>query len=824
MAVASAHTPMMQQYLRIKADHPNALLFYRMGDFYEMFYEDAERGARLLGITLTTRGQSAGQPIVMAGVPVVSAEATLAKLLRAGETVAICEQMGDPGTSKGPVERRVVRVATPGTLCEEGLLPSRASAWLMGLAPDLQSACWIDVSTGEAWWTLLSQPDQVDGLIARLNPAELILCETQAPGRLSNPPSTIRRLPVWHFDPALAERLLCERLGVLSLTAFGLQAGSGETQVLGVLAATLGYAERSLGRPLQHLKPPRQERQDQLLVLDAVARRTLELTGALFADAEGSQVSLLSAIDHCQCASGARLLRQWLLAPSLDNDLLLERHHAQRWLLTPPGTLDPLQSHLRPIYDLGRLAARLGLAQAKPRDLTTLARSLRTVGRLHEALQSSHQTPLPALLSQAARALSDPGLADCAARIEQALSDEPSVQIRDGGVIRPGYHATLDELRSLQTEGHSFLLQLEEQERAATGIPNLRVGFHTVHGYYMEITSSHLSRVPAHYQRRQTLKNAERFITPELKAFEDKALSAQDRALALEKSLFESLMEQLGVYVPCIQSAADAVSVLDALASLAGLQSERGWRLPELGEAAEIDIRQGLHPVLAQQREDFTPNDSLLSADRRMLLITGPNMGGKSTYMRQTALMVILARMGAPLPAASARIGRIDRIFTRIGAADDLAGGRSTFMVEMTEAALILHQANPNSLVLMDEIGRGTSTSDGLALAEAIAHALASQNQCLCLFATHYFELTALAQTVEGIQNVHVSAVEHGHKIVFLHEIQPGPASQSYGLQVARLAGIPDSVLTRARMRQSASARPKASGQTHQTPLFPPDP
>jgi DNA mismatch repair protein MutS len=825
MAVASAHTPMMQQYLRIKADHPNALLFYRMGDFYEMFYEDAERGARLLGITLTTRGQSAGEPIVMAGVPVVSSEATLAKLLKAGETVAICEQIGDPSTSKGPVERRVVRVATPGTLCEEGLLPSRASAWLMGLAPDHQSACWIDVSTGEAWWTRISGPEQLEGLLARINPAELILSESGPSGTLAHLPATVRTLPAWHFDPGLGDRLLRERLGVMSLAAFGLQPSPSEPDVLSVLAATLGYAERSLGRPLQHLQPPRQERQDRLLVLDSVARRTLELTGALFADADGSQVSLLSAIDHCQCASGARLLRQWLLAPSLDNALLLERHHAQAWLLnhsTPAPALPRVQEQLRPIYDLGRLAARVGLAQAKPRDLTALARSLQALTGLSQCLQPQ-ETPLPQLLTQVASALSQGSLQACAQLIGRAIQDEPSVQVRDGDVIRAGYSPALDELRGLQTEGHSFLLQLEEQERAATGIPNLRVGFHTVHGYYIEITSSHLSRVPSHYLRRQTLKNAERFITPELKAFEDKALSAQDRALALEKSLFEALIGELAPFVPDIQRAAEAVSLLDAVSSLASLQARLGWTLPTLSDAAEIDIRRGLHPVLAQQRDDFTPNDSQLTAERRMLVITGPNMGGKSTYMRQTALMVILARMGAPLPAESARIGQIDRIFTRIGAADDLAGGRSTFMVEMTEAALILHQASPNSLVLMDEIGRGTSTSDGLALAESIAYALASENRCLCLFATHYFELTALAQTLEGIQNVHVSAVEHGHKIVFLHEIQPGPASQSYGLQVARLAGIPEAVLTRARMRQSAPSRAKDHAPAQQITLFPSD-
>jgi len=819
MAESTAHTPMMQQYLRIKAEHPHALLFYRMGDFYEMFYEDAERGARLLGITLTTRGQSAGEPIVMAGVPVVSAEATLARLLKAGETVAICEQIGDPGASKGPVERKVVRVATPGTLCEEGLLPSRASAWLMGLSPDESTACWLDVSTGEVWWATLSDPDQMESLCTRLSPAELILSETHASTTRGTAGPVVRRLPSWHFDAALGERLMKDRLGVLSLAAFGLDNPASSRSVLAALGATLGYAERSLGRPLHHLQAPRQERQDQQLVLDAVARRTLELTGALLAEPDAPQVSLLESIDRCQCAAGARMLRQWLLSPSLDNDLLARRHDAQHFLLQEPSRRARVQSALKPIYDLGRLAARLALTHAKPRDLTALARSLRGLQPLQIETASAPDAGLHAIHE----ALSDAALLACAAHIERAIQDEPSVQVRDGNVIREGFSADLDELRSLQTEGHAFLLSLEEQERLSNAIPNLRVGFHSVHGYYIEVTGSHLGRVPSHYQRRQTLKNAERFITPELKAFEDKALSAQDRALALEKSLFDALLLDLAAYLGPIQTAAQAVAELDALASLASLQRELGWRLPELTQAAELDIRGGRHPVLSQQLEVFTPNDSRLNAERRMLVITGPNMGGKSTYMRQTALMVILARMGAPLPAESARIGRIDRIFTRIGAADDLAGGRSTFMVEMTEAALILHQANANSLVLMDEIGRGTSTSDGLALAESIAHSLATQNQCLCLFATHYFELTALAQTVDGVQNVHVGAVEHGHKIVFLHEIQSGPASQSYGLQVARLAGIPESVLTRARARQAAPTRTRETSPSQQITLFPTD-
>lgn len=819
MAVSPAHTPMMQQYLRIKAEHPHALLFYRMGDFYEMFYDDAERGARLLGITLTTRGQSAGEPIVMAGVPVVSAEATLARLLKAGETVAICEQIGDPSTSKGPVERKVVRVATPGTLCEEGLLPSRSSAWLMGLSPDESAACWVDVSTGEVWWATLSSPDQTETLLSRLNPAELIRSEAMPADARSLLVPVIRKLPSWHFDAALGERLLKDRLGVLSLAAFGLDAQPQSEAVLSALGATLGYAERSLGRPLHHLRAPRQERQDHQLILDAVARRTLELTGSLLAEPDAPQVSLLESIDRCQCAAGARLLRQWLLSPSLDNLLITRRHESQRWLLSVQGRMERTQAALKPIYDLGRLAARLALAHAKPRDLTALARSLRGLQPLQIETAESAAEDIAAIHG----ALANPSLQQCAQDIEQAIQDEPAVQVRDGNVIREGYHPDLDELRSLQTEGHSFLLRLEEQERESTGIPNLRVGFHSVHGYYIEITSSHLGRVPPHYQRRQTLKNAERFITPELKAFEDKALSAQDRALALEKSLFEALLSDLSQYIAAIQEAAQAVAELDAIASLASLQTELGWRLPELTQEAELDIQGGRHPVLCQQLEAFTPNDSQLHPDRRMLIITGPNMGGKSTYMRQTALMVILARMGAPVPAQRAKVGRIDRIFTRIGAADDLAGGRSTFMVEMTEAALILHQANAHSLVLMDEIGRGTSTSDGLALAESIAHTLATQNQCLCLFATHYFELTALAQTIDGVQNVHVGAVEHGHKIVFLHEIQAGPASQSYGLQVARLAGIPETVLTRARARQSAPPKVRDTGQTQQITLFPTD-
>jgi len=819
------HTPMMQQYLRLKADHPQALLFYRMGDFYELFFQDAELAARLLGITLTQRGQSAGQPVTMAGVPVASAESYLARLLQAGQTVAICEQVGDPNTSKGPVERRVVRIATPGTLSEEGLVPAKAQAWLACLhqeRPQQASLSWLDVTTGALFFTVLSAPQHGQALdhqslldeISRLGPAELLLPEDQAQaGWLDSLGSVCRRsLPSWHFDASHGARLLQDRLGVSHLNAFGIHETPG---LLAGMAALLGYAESSLGRPLHHLQAPRGLLTSQLVQLDQVARRTLEIVAPLYAEptsSAGRDQTLLDSIDRAACPAGSRRLREWLLSPLRVNANLLPRQQAVAEL-HEAGLVQRVHDQLKPIFDLGRLAGRLSLLLAKPKDLVAIATSL---GQLHGLLETL-STTLSTELQRLAQPLRDPGLDQTRHQILRVIADEPSNQIRDGGVIREGFDADLDELRSLQTQGSAHLLQLEQSERLSTGISNLRVGYNAVHGYFIEVTAGQLDKVPSHYQRRQTLKNAERYITPELKAFEDKALSAQERALAREKLLYDQLLSDLAPAVGSLQAAAEALADLDALNSLAQLMTDHGWVLPSLTDTPDLTIEAGRHPILDLQNPDFTPNDTRLHPGNRLMLITGPNMGGKSTYMRQVALMVILARIGAPIPCQSARIGDIDRIFTRIGAADDLAGGRSTFMVEMTEAAMILHSATPRSLVLMDEIGRGTSTVDGLALARAIASHLAQVNQSLCLFASHYFELTDLPEFIPGVRNHHVTAVEHGQGIVFLHQLQEGPASQSFGLQVAQLAGLPKEVIAHA---QASQGQPSVAPVQDQLGLF----
>lgn len=809
---------MMQQYFRIKAEHPDALLFYRMGDFYELFYDDADRAAQLLGISLTVRGQSAGEPIRMAGVPAVSAEGYLARLLEAGETVAICEQVGEAASGKGPVERRVVRIATPGTLSEEGLLPERANAWLAALSPCGSCLAWLDVSTGELHLWRQAPADagraaRLAGRIAQLSPAELLVPEGLARElTLGLESLTVKKrfLQDWLFDAELGERRLCERLRVSRLEAYGLaepgaQGHGRHGAALATLGALLAHAERSLGQPLRHLQPPQEARDEEHLLLDAVAARTLELVIPQLTGGDLT-TTLLQAIDRCQTAPGARCLRDWLLRPCRRNVPVLGRQADQRWLLAdgdqaPTGSrLEALRSHLQGLGDLSRLAGRLSLGQLRPRDLLAIHRATESAQSLGSLL-----SPGPDRLLAPLR---NPGLCEASQRIQAAISPEPAAHIREGGVIRPGYSDELDELRALQTEGSGRLLALEAAERDATGISNLKVGFNAVHGFYIEVTGSQLAKVPSHYQRRQTLKNAERYITPELKAYEERALSAQERALSLEKALYEDLLEALQPSRDALQAAAQAMAELDALGSLCLLHRELGWVYPRLADAPVVDIQEGRHPVLAQRLQDYTPNDVSLDASRRLQVITGPNMGGKSTYMRQAALLVILARMGAPVPAREATIGPIDRVFTRLGAADDLAGGRSTFMVEMTEAAQILHQASRASLVLMDEVGRGTSTADGLALAWAIATHLASQTRCLTLFATHYFELTALAEKVSGVGNLHVVALEQDGQIRFLHRVAEGAASQSYGLAVARLAGLPETVLRAASEQQAALRRP----------------
>jgi len=823
------HTPMMQQYLRIKADHPEALLFYRMGDFYELFYEDAEKAARILSITLTQRGQSAGAPVVMAGVPVASAENYLARLIQSGHSVAICEQVGDPATSKGPVERRVVRIATAGTLHEQGLVPERASAWLVALSPKAKAVAWLDVSTGALHFSheglqreSMQRPagdpqDQADqnaealqdggwihSLLGQLQPAELLFSESlQIPTALEAP---LRPLPAWEFDAQKGAALLQARLQVASLVAYELDGAQDAAQEsLACLAALIGYAERSMGQPLDYLSAPRADDRREVLQIDSVARRTLELFSPLYAQPDANTATLLSAIDRCETVGGSRRLREWLMRPLQNNAPLQTRQAALAWLAQNTQRVSELQTALRPISDLARLAGRLALRQSRPRELLAIAQSCQAIETLSACLSRciapTAEAAPPPRIAEIAAALATPTRAVCSSVIMQAIHDDPAPQIRDGGVIRDGYDADLDALRALRSEGNQFLLALEAEEKARTGIATLRVGFNAVHGYFIEVSAGQKDKVPEDYQRRQTLKNAERFITPGLKAYEEKALSAQERGLAREKLLYEELLSRLSSEVPGLQTMAQALADLDALLSLASFMVHEDWVLPTLCEEACIEIEEGRHPVLAPRAGAFTPNAVRLDESRRMLVITGPNMGGKSTFMRQVALITILARIGSAVPARCARIGRIDRIFTRIGAADDLAGGRSTFMVEMTEAALILNRAGPHSLVLMDEIGRGTSTQDGLALAWSIAEHLADTNRALSLFATHYFELTALADQQPTVANVHVSAVEHNQGIVFLHEIAPGAASQSFGLAVARLAGLPDAVIAKAQSR-----------------------
>lgn len=807
-AELAGHTPMMQQYLRIKAEHPSVLLFYRMGDFYELFYEDAEKAARLLGITLTRRGASNGMPIPMAGVPHHAVEQHLARLVRIGESVAICEQLGDPATSKGPVERKVVRVVTPGTLTEASLLPDREDRPL--LAVDAAEGgrrlalAWMIVASGECRLAEIA-PAQFAAELDRLRPAELLLPDGPAfvPGRSASPASPARAAldevrraasgiavttcPAWHFDAARARRTLADTLGVASL------AGSDADALpaaLGAAAALLDYVARTQGRAPTHLQPLRVEHGDAVLVLDPVARRNLEIVETLRGEASPT---LLSRMDRCATSAGSRLMRGWLLQPLREARETARRHRAVELLTAPRAAL---RADLGRCVDFERIAARIALGSARPRELAGLRDALGAtapIARLLARLEADEPAPV---LARCREALAiDPALG---ALLAQTLLDEPAALVRDGGVIRAGHDATLDELRGIDEHCDAYLAEFERTERERTGIANLRVGYNSVHGFFIEVTNGQADKVPVEYRRRQTLKNAERYITPELKAFEDKALSARERALAREKELYDVLLGALQPAVPALQRLGQAIAELDVLGAFAEVAADGGWVRPRLRPVPGIEIRAGRHPVVEAGVERFTPNDCTIAPERRLLLVTGPNMGGKSTYMRQVALIALLAHAGSFVPATDCEIGPIDRIFTRIGASDDLAGGRSTFMVEMTEAATVLAAAGPCSLVLMDEIGRGTSTFDGLALAHAIAERLLQHNRAMTLFATHYFELVQLAQTSPAAVNLHLAAAEHHGGIVFLHEVRPGPASRSYGLQVARLAGLPAPVIRKA--------------------------
>ena len=814
-----AHTPMMAQYLGIKAEFPDTLVFYRMGDFYELFFDDARKANRLLDITLTTRGQSAGEPVVMAGVPVHSVEGYLARLIKLGEAVAVAEQVGDVATAKGPVERKVVRVVTPGTVTDSELMAERADTLLLSVhkrsaRPSSASPsgvtwglAWLGLSSGTLGLTECGERELATWL-ARLAPAETLHDGSELPEALLQARTARTARPAWQFDSALGERKLLAQLQVGTLQGLNAQ---DLPAAHAAAAALLSFAEHTQGQALAHVRTLRVERAGELLDLPPATHRNLELVQTLRGE---DSPTLLSLLDTCRTGMGSRRLRQWLTHPLRDRTVASQRHDAITQLLTQG--FEPLRDALRGISDVERITARVALRQVRPRELAGLRHTLACLPALRD------QAPRGAwLLDEVHQALTpDTALADALS----AIADEPAVLLRDGGVIAPGVDADLDELRGINQNCDAFLLDLEARERARTGINNLRVQFNKVHGFYIEVTSSGLDKVPTDYQRRQTLKNAERYITPELKTFEDKALSAQERALAREKFLYEQLLDHLQVHLATLQALAHALACLDALAALAERARTLNWCRPEFVPYPCIDIEAGRHPVvqarLAETAGDsFIANHCRLDAKTRFLVITGPNMGGKSTFMRQVALIVLLAAMGAYVPATACRLGPVDAIHTRIGAADDLANAQSTFMVEMTEAAAIVHSATEQSLVLMDEIGRGTSTFDGLALAGAIASQLHDRNKSFTLFATHYFELTDFPTRHSRAVNLHVGAVESGHDIVFLHQIEPGPASRSYGVQVARLAGMPPSLIRQARATLEALQAKADEGQA-QVDLF----
>ncbi len=797
------HTPMMQQYLRIKAEHPDELLFYRMGDFYELFYADAESAADLLDITLTTRGQSAGAPIPMCGVPYHSVDGYLARLVSQGVTVAICEQIGDPATSKGPVERRVVRIVTPGTLTDEALAAGTADSLLMGIDPagEGYALAWLNLSAGRLQVVLVRDDASLTAELARIQPSE-ILYRQPIPG-LSLPG---RQLDPLAFDATLGFRQLTRHFGTRDLTGFGL---SDDSPLIGVAAAVLEYARQTQCQDLAYIDRLTVASEDAVIALDAHSRRNLEIDRRLDGTEDGT---LFQLFNTTRTAMGARRLRRWLNAPSRDRGLVSARHSAVAALLRVG--CEPLRIALRVVGDLERVVSRIALGSATPRDLGRLRSALGELPGIRTALPADDPT-----CKGHADAMA--GFTEMLSLLERALVDTPPTTIRDGGAIRQGYDSELDALTGLTQHSATWLAELEQTERTRTGIANLKVGYNRVHGYYIETGRNRDTAIPAEYVRRQTLKNAERYITPELKAFEDKALTAKSRALALEKALFDDLIATLQQSLTGLRDAADAASELDVLTTFAERAETLSLTAPTLSEEPGIDIEGGWHPVVrALTDTPFVPNDLVLTDRQRMLIITGPNMGGKSTYMRQAALIVLLACTGSFVPATAARIGPIDRIFTRIGASDDLTGGRSTFMVEMTETANILHHATARSLVLLDEIGRGTSTYDGLALAWATAEYLARQVRAFTLFATHYFELTALAAELPATANVHLAATEHQGSIVFLHSVEPGPASQSYGIQVARLAGVPDAVLAGARERLQALEQSQADRDPKQADLF----
>lgn len=779
----SQHTPMMQQYLKIKADYPDMLVFYRMGDFYEMFFSDAELGAKLLGITLTQRGSSGGNPIKMAGIPYHSADQYLTKLVKQGQSVAIVEQIGDPATSKGPVERKVTRIITPGTLTDDNLLDEKQNNLILAICRNKQSAglAWISISAGIFMVTEVPVQDIINQ-IERLRPAEII-----APEKIIDELKEVRNniaykvIADWHFEYDLSERKLCEHFQIADLDGFGISNNKLAIAAAGVL---LDYAKHTQNNQLPHISNIIADSSEQYLILDAISRRNLEISLTMRGE---TAPTLLSIFDNCVNPMGSRLLDFWLNNPLRQHTQINNRYDAIE-KLTP--LITAVQSVVKQIGDIERITARIALRSARPRDLAGLRNSL----CLLPELDFLHKIADNQLIKQTIAALT--GISqEVTEKLKAVIKEEPSLIIREGGVIRDGYNQELDYLRNIQHNGSQYLLELEAKERERTGISTLKIEYNKVHGYYIEISKANMDKAPIEYRRTQTLKNAERFTTPELKAFENEVLSAQDKSLALEKQLYEEILDYLQAHIPTLHNLANAIAELDVLTCFAKIAQENNYCRPALVNEQKLVITSGRHPVVERQIDQFIANDLHLNNTANFMLITGPNMGGKSTYMRQNAIIVLLAYCGSFVPATAAIIGDINRIFTRIGASDDLAAGKSTFMVEMSETANILNNAEANSLIIMDEVGRGTSTYDGLALAYAISRYLLEKNKSYTLFATHYFELTKLAEQYEAVKNVHLDAVEYKDQIVFMHQVQTGPAAKSYGVQVAALAGVPKSVL-----------------------------
>ena len=784
------HTPMMQQYLTIKSDFQDMLVLYRMGDFYELFFDDAIEASRLLGITLTARGNSGGEPIKMAGVPFHAVEQYLAKLVKLGKSIVMVDQVGVV-TGKGPVERKVTRIITPGTLTDAALLDERTDNLISCLYKHKQTYGIATLSlSGGKFSVFQTHEEDIINQLERINPSEIIVPESLLPQlRQTRPQTSIKGQPDWHFDITNCTTRLHEHFAIQSFDGFGISNYNLCIIAAGVL---LDYAKQTQYNQLPHITNIVYEENSKYLTLDAISRRNLEINTTISGD---RSPTLLSLLDNCATSMGSRTLNFWLNNPLRNHDEIKTRLNAVDFLKNDNNSLNDI---LKQIVDIERITSRIALRAARPRDLSALRDSIKLLPELNFLSESNDS-----LISTLIAAINNPILTEIGNKLESAILPEPNALVREGGVINAGYNPDLDYLRDIQKNCDQFLVELEQREKDRTKIANLRVEFNRVHGFFIEISNSLIDKAPPEYRRTQTLKNVERFTTPELKKFEQEVLSAQDKSITLEKQIYDELLTHLNQYLKELHTTATAIATLDVLNNFAALANSNNYTRPELvgTDIASnlIKITDGRHPVVEKQIDQFIANDINLDGNTKFLLITGPNMGGKSTYMRQTAIIVLLAHCGSFVPAAHAIIGNIDRIFTRIGASDDLSSGKSTFMVEMSETANILNNATRSSLVLMDEIGRGTSTFDGLALAHAIARHLIEKTNCYTLFATHYFELTELANHYSHAKNVHLSATEHQDKIVFLHHVHDGPAEKSYGIQVASLAGVPKTVISLAK-------------------------